>query len=134
MTTENEKKNIAEELGRSGVCLEEAGVLRKEGLYSGAVSRMYYAVLHGVRALLLSKGLEPKSHEGALRLLSMHFVKEGGMDREVWRIFARLMKFREEADYNASFDFAEKDCVEFGREADLLLANIKEYLGKQNLL
>jgi len=31
----------------------------------------------GVRALLLGKGLEPKTHEGALRLLGLHFVKPG---------------------------------------------------------
>jgi uncharacterized protein (UPF0332 family) len=131
MTGENKKKNVDEELDRSEACLEEARVLERNGLYSGAVSRLYYSVLHGIRALLLSKGLEPKSHEGALNLLNLHFVKDGIVDREISKSFARLMKFREEADYSASFEFTREDYLQFQKDADRVLADIRIYLRQQ---
>jgi hypothetical protein len=134
VTQENKRKNVAEELSRSSECLKEADVLQRSELYSGAVSRLYYHVLHGVRALLLSKGLEPKTHEGVLRLLSMHFVKEGIFDVETSHIAARLMKFREEADYNPSFQFTESDYKRFRGEAGILLGKIREYLKRDGLI
>ncbi len=99
MTQENKKENISEELARARECLTEAETLSSNELYTGAVSRLYYYVLHGVRALLLTKGLEPKTHEGVLRLLSMHFVKPGIIASDTSHLFTRLMKYREEADY-----------------------------------
>jgi uncharacterized protein (UPF0332 family) len=134
LTQENKRRNIDEELNRSVECVKEAEVLQRSTLYSGAVSRLYYGVLHGVRALLLSKGLEARSHQEALQLLNMHFVKERVVDRETSSIFARLMKFREEADYDASSEFVADDYSQFKNEADLLLNKIREYLGKEQLL
>ena len=99
MTDENRKKNIAEELARAKECLTSADLLFSHGQLADAVSRLYYYLYHAVRALLLSKGLEPKSHEGTLRLLSLHFTKPGILDAQTSHIFTRLMKYREEADY-----------------------------------
>jgi len=76
------------------------------GLFTSP-SRLYYYIFYHVRALLLSKGLEPKTHEGSLRLLSLHFVKEGILSNKMSHIFSKLMKFREEADYNPSYVFTK---------------------------
>jgi len=117
LTTDNKKKNVHEELVRAEECLKEADTLGREGLSSGAVSRLYYYVFHTVRALLFSKGLEPKTHEGSLRLLSLHFVKTGILGTEETHMFTRLMKYREEADYNPSYFFAKDDYSKFKKEA-----------------
>jgi uncharacterized protein (UPF0332 family) len=53
--------------------------------------------------VLLTEGLEPKSHEGALRLFGLHFVKPGAFEAKDSHIFSKLMKLREEADYNPSY-------------------------------
>ncbi|WP_420536147.1 HEPN domain-containing protein [Dictyoglomus turgidum] len=39
-------------------------MLFENGLIKDAISRLYYYTLHMVRALLFTKGFEPKSHEG----------------------------------------------------------------------
>jgi hypothetical protein len=58
--------------------LAAANLLFENDFLQDAISRLYYFLLHNTRALLLTKGLEPKSHdEGALRLFGLHFVKEG---------------------------------------------------------
>ena len=112
MTEENKKRNIAEEIVRAGEAMGAADLLFERGFLNDAVSRLYYFVLYHIRALLLSKGLEPKSHEGALRLFALHFVKEGLFEAKVSHVFSKLMKYREEADYNPSYTFTKEDYIE----------------------
>lgn len=128
MTEENRKKNIAEELPRAMECLTSADLLFSHGLMADAVSRLYYYLYHAVRALLLSKGLEPKTHEGTLRLLSLHFTKPGVLDAETSHIFTRLMKYREEADYNPSYVFTREDFLQLKQECEAFAARIREIL------
>jgi uncharacterized protein (UPF0332 family) len=134
LTTENKKTNIGEELGRAGESLESAEILFAHGKIADAVSRLYYYVYHTVRALLLAEGLEPKSHEGALRLLGMHFVKTGIVDPQVSHVFAKLMKYREEADYNPSYVFTKEDYAEFKTEAVSLRKIVEAHLRQGGLM
>jgi uncharacterized protein (UPF0332 family) len=129
MTEDNKKENIREEIERASKAMDAAGLLFDNGFLNDAVSRLYYFLLYNVRALLLTKGLEPKSHEGALRLFGLHFVKEGTFEAKASHIFSRLMKYyREEADYNPSYVFTKEDFVEFKKEAEELSNKIKDYL------
>jgi uncharacterized protein (UPF0332 family) len=41
--------------------LEEVKILFEREHYMGAVSRAYYSMFHSAKALLLSKGLNPKN-------------------------------------------------------------------------
>jgi len=130
MTGDNKKKNIRAELERGAEALAAATLLYENGYISDAISRLYYFVLYNIRALLLSKGLEPRSHEGALRLFGLHFIREGLMDKEAAQIFSKLMKFREEADYNPVSMFTKEDFVAFKKEAETLAALITDFLKK----
>ncbi len=130
MIEENIKKDILEELNRAREALMSAELLFERGLLRDSISRLYYFVLYNVRALLLTKGLEPRSHEGALRLLSLHFIKEGILEPKIAHIFSRLMKYREEADYNPSYIFTNEDFVSFKSEAEELADRIKDYLDR----
>jgi uncharacterized protein (UPF0332 family) len=128
MKDENIKINIQEELERAKEALKSADILFENDLIKDAMSRLYYFVLHYIKALLLTKGLEPKSHEGALRLLSLHFIKEGILEPNVAHIFSKLMKYREEADYNPSYIFTKEDFYKFRKEAEILANIIRNYL------
>jgi uncharacterized protein (UPF0332 family) len=128
MTEDNRKENIRAELVRATEALASATLLYENGYISDAISRLYYFVLYNVRALLLSKGLEPRSHDGALRLLGLHFVREGHFDKRAAQVFSKLMKFREEADYNPISMFAKEDFVVFKEEAEVFAASVKNYL------
>jgi uncharacterized protein (UPF0332 family) len=128
MTGENQRDNICAEFARATEALAAATLLYENGYISDAISRLYYFVLYNIRALLLSKDLEPRSHDAALRLLGMHFVREGRIDKSAAQIFSKLMKFREEADYNPISMFTKEDFVVFKREAEILADLIKIYL------
>ncbi|MEK6653732.1 MAG: HEPN domain-containing protein [Thermodesulfobacteriota bacterium] len=130
MTEDNRKENIRAELDRATEAIAAATLLYENGFVSDAVSRLYYFVLYHVRAILLSKGLEPRSHDGALRLFGLHFVREGLMDRRAAQVFSKLMKFREEADYNPVLMFTGEDFLVLKGEAETLAGLIKRYLEK----
>jgi len=134
VTEENKKENIKTELDRASKTLLEAELLFNNGFIPGAISRLYYFLLYNIRAILLTKGLEPRSHEGMLRLFSLHFVKEGIFETKSSHIFSRLMKYREEADYNPSYMFTKDDFVEFKKEAEYLSDKIKAYLKEKGYL
>lgn len=107
MTGENIAANILEERKRGDDCLAAAAVLIENEFHNDAISRCYYGALHYVRALLLTKGIEPKSHHGALQLLGLNFIKDGPLDSSVSGDFAQLASFREISDYNSSTSFTE---------------------------
>ncbi|MDI6765256.1 MAG: HEPN domain-containing protein [Bacteroidota bacterium] len=98
MTEGNKYMNISEELDRAASSMASADILIHSGYYNDAVSRLYYAIFHTMKALLLSEGSEPKTQEGALTLFAKHFVKTGVFAPQDSHTFSRLMKYREEAD------------------------------------
>lgn len=105
MTDDNIKKNVAVEVARGDESLESAEILLSAGKLADAVSRAYYAAFHYARALLLTSGEEPRTHGGVDRLLQRDFVRAGRIDAATASLFARLQKFRAEADYTAEFVF-----------------------------
>jgi len=128
MMEKNKRENIREEIERASQTMSAATLLFDNNLINDAVSRLYYFLLYNVRALLLTKGLEPKSHEGALRLFALHFIKEKLFEPKDSHVFSKLMKYREEADYNPSYVFTKDDFTDFKKEAEALSIKIKSYL------
>ncbi len=134
MNEENKRENIREEIERAHEASKAALLLFENGFLKDAVSKLYYSLLYNMRALLLTKGFEPKSHEGALRLFSLHFVKAGEFEAKDSHIFSKLMKYREEADYNPSYSFTRDDFIELKREAEAVIGKIRTYLKEKNYL
>lgn len=134
MNEENKKVNIQEEVDRAKDAIRAADLLFVNGFVRDSVSKLYYALLYNIRALLLTKGLEPKSHEGALRLFGLHFVKPGVFEAKDSHLLSKMMKFREEADYNPSYNFSPEDFTEFKNEADRLIQKIITYLKNKGYL
>jgi hypothetical protein len=91
-------EHIRAELELCGDALRAAEALLGLGLPNDAVSRAYYAAFHAARALLMTAGLEPKTHRGVMALLNERFVEIG---EEQLSSFARLQTFRAIADYDA---------------------------------
>jgi len=103
MTDPNRRTNVAAELARSEESMRAARVLVESQLLHDAESRLYYGIYHAAVALLLTEGIEPRTHAGTANLLGLHFVKTGRMDAEDARLFARIQKYRIEADYGRDF-------------------------------
>jgi uncharacterized protein (UPF0332 family) len=131
---ENKKENVREEIEHADESMKAADLLFNNGFIRDAVAKLYYSLLYTVRAMLLTKGLEPKSHEGALRLFGLHFVKRSIFEAEDSHIFSRLMKYRQEADYNPSYVFTPEDFVEFKKDAENVMLRITSRLKQEGYL
>jgi hypothetical protein len=134
MNEDNKRENIREESDRAKEAIRAAQLLFENGFVRDAISKLDYSLLYSVRALLLAEGLEPKSHEGALRLFGQHFVKPGPFEPKDSHIFSKLMKYREEADYNPSYPFTREDFLEFSNEAEIVIQKIATFLQGKDYL
>jgi len=134
VTESNKRENIREERLRAAAARRAAQVLVDNDLLGDAVSRLYYSLLHSVRALLLTEGLEPRSHGGALRLLSLHFVRSGRFAPSSAQLLSKLMKYREEADYACLFVFTRDDLDALLAEVDDLVRRVDSYLAATGYL
>jgi uncharacterized protein (UPF0332 family) len=106
VSPENASAHVRAEATRGGEALRAARELLRIGLLHDAVSRAYYAALHVARALLLTEGLDPKTHAGVSSMLSLHFIVPGRLAATHGKELARLEQFRAEADYNRFFVFS----------------------------
>jgi uncharacterized protein (UPF0332 family) len=104
MTGENRRQNIADEVARAAESFREVRTLLDAKLPNGAVSRTYYAVFHLMRAAVLSRGVDPKTHAGALHQFNHHLTKPGLLP-PFNRLIAGLQRSREMADYEAAVSF-----------------------------
>jgi uncharacterized protein (UPF0332 family) len=112
VTIENRSVHVRAERTRGEAALRAARELFALGLLNDAVSRAYYAALHFAVALLLTEGVEPRSHGGVGAMLGLHFVVPGKLPPESAKELSRLEQFRGEADYNRFFMFTAEGARE----------------------
>ena len=131
MNDENKKAAVREELARADEAYRAAELLFENDLLPDAVSKLYYYLLYNLRALLLLKDFEPRSHEGVLRLFGLHFVKNGPFDAADSHVVSKMMKLREEADYNPSYTFTSEDYSQFKNEVSEVSEKLKKLLAEK---
>jgi uncharacterized protein (UPF0332 family) len=128
VTGEGRRDAAAEELALAAEELRVAEQLLGTGHHRIALTRVYFAVFHTVRARLYAENLEPRSHGGVLHLWSVHFVQTGRYQPATSRLLSRLQKFRQEADYARAFVIDEAGAREELAAARSLLESIREEL------
>ena len=110
--------------------LEEAKILFERGHYIGAVSRAYYSMFHSAKALLLSKGLNPKKHRGILKMIGLEFVKTGILDDIYAQYYKYAFDLRQEADYGSAFEIGKEKAETVIIYAEKFLDKVKEVIEK----
>lgn len=128
MTPANREANARDEMARGNEALQEARVLLREDLFNGAVSRAYYAAYHWASALLVSKGLEPRTHRGKIQMVSLHFVRTGLLSDGAAGQLSRLADFRELGDYSAAVVFEQSDARDAIRRAEAFIDACRPHL------
>lgn len=108
MTEENRELNIALERERWEAALRSAQLLHDGEEFADSITRAYYAALHGARAILLTEGLEARTHSGVAHLLNLHFVRTGRLTPQEARLLTQLQADREAADYDRAAVFTRE--------------------------
>lgn len=131
MNAHNKRENIKAEVARGKECLKAADVLLAQSLYADAISRAYYAAFHFATALLLTRGIEVKSHAGLLNRFSLYFIKSRVFDAKFGRMLSKVQKYREESDYSSLFVFTQEDAEQCLGEVKTFTNAAKTYLKKR---
>ena len=110
--------------------LKVAKSLLKMNDYEDTVSRAYYAVFHSAQAVLLTEGLNARTHQGLINLLGLHFIKTGKLDKKFGRFLAELKDDRERSDYEIYSTIDEATATQAVKEAEEFLKGIRKHLKK----
>lgn len=129
MTDDNAKANAQDEAAHGDEALAAARCLAENGFLRDAVSRSYYAAFHWARAILMLKGLEPKTHRGVVQLFSLHFVKDGPLSEETTTWLSHLETYRELSDYTSSVTFTSEQAGEEISRAEKFIESCRPILG-----
>ncbi len=93
--------------------LRQVEILISNGLYSIAVSRLYYGCFYAASSLLLLIGAPCATHAGVKTMLSLHFGKTNLIPAQDIRNYSRLMDRRQHCDYDFYIDTDQEEAQEF---------------------
>ena len=128
------RQDIHDEASRGDESLRAAETLIAAGLCGDAVSRAYYGAYHYLRALLLSREAEARSHAGAIHLFNTALVQKGSMEARHNRILGGLQRAREMADYDAAVAFTDDDARALVLDAQTFRAAARALLTNEGWL
>ena len=112
LSDEERRTIVQREMKKAYETFEEIGILAAANRWSGAASRLYYAVFHAVNALFINDGLQAVRHNGSHTLFSLHYIKTGKLPTEYGRFYNQLQTLREKSEYNSFFDATQQDVEE----------------------
>ena len=85
--------------------LESSRLLLEAGKYRNSITLSCYAMFSIARALLLKKGVIPKTPDGVINQIGEIYVLEEGFDKDLASRFSRARTIREDASYANYDDF-----------------------------
>lgn len=106
--------------------LDEVSSHIEKGYYNTAVNRMYYACFYAVGALLITKQITTKSHDGVRQMFSLHYVRPGIISERMGRLYGRLFEKRSKGDYEDLFNNDLTTCEELYPQAKEFVAVLTE--------
>lgn len=128
MNATNRAANAVLERAKGGAAWEEAQLLFDNAKYDGAVTRAYYAAFHYTCALLLTKGLEARSHQALQRLFHLHFIRTKIFPERIGVLLSHAQKAREEADYYPEVTFSREVAQERLQDVSQFLDTARAFL------
>ena len=93
-----------------------------------AIQRSYYACFYMASALLMSRGINARTHNGVVGQLGQNFVSKGFLTKDEGRLYSRLLQNRITGDYNDFFDFTREDVAPLLEPTRNLLIKIDELI------
>ena len=118
---------------RAEESFDDAQIMIEKHSWNSAVNRLYYACFYAVIALLLKKGLDVRSHEGARIKFSDEFVKTGLIDLKFGRLFNKLSDYRNKGDYADLFDFDQETVLPLVDQVKDFITEIRTMIENNNL-
>ncbi len=110
--------------------LEDAQATLRDGRINTSINRSYYAALNAIRSLLILDGVNPASHDGAITLLSLRFVKTKQLSADLIKKFKSLLSSRTDVDYGDFVTVEFSDAEESQSQAEEIIKEIDSLRSK----
>lgn len=110
--------------------LRVAKKLLRDGDYEDAVSRAYYAMYHGARAVLSTANIFPKTHDGVVSEFGRKFILAGILPKELGKNLANAKAARETYEYSATATVGKSEAKAILSKAQKFVSTIEKHLKK----
>lgn len=94
---------------RAYLSLKEAEYVAGGNFWNLAANRLYYSAFYICIALLISEGLSATTHEGVSRMMNLHFIKTGKLNKEDGKLLGQLFRMRKTGDYDDLTDWTAEE-------------------------
>ncbi|HHL52263.1 MAG TPA: HEPN domain-containing protein [Flammeovirgaceae bacterium] len=126
--TGSKKDLVNYRLSRAKDTFEDALILAENGKWNSTINRLYYAAYYAVMALLISKNLNPTTHNGVKSNFSEHFIKTNLIPKELGKMYSQLFTWRQKSDYDDLFDFTKEKVQPYFDPVKRLIETIEKEL------
>lgn len=113
---------------RAKESIEEARVMSETGHWNSTANRLYYACFYSASAYLVFNGLEAGTHNGVKSAFNDELIRSGKLPPELGRLYNKLFKLRQDADYMDYKDVSEQQVNPMITEVEVLVRYIEEML------
>jgi uncharacterized protein (UPF0332 family) len=119
-------------LEKSDKMIDEMKFLVETNNWSLAANRLYYALFHAVRALLISETHPVGTHRGAVIQFNLYYIKTGIFNKSDGKLYSHLQQLRDEGDYNCVIDVEQEDVEDKIEPTLSLITRIKQYIANHS--
>lgn len=108
--------------------LDLARSLYKDGTYSFALNRAYYAAFDAIRAVNALDDFDSGKHSGVIAHFNQFHVKTGDFDTSFSSVIRRAARLREKSDYEDFFEPEKDDVEKTILEVEKFIEAVKRFL------
>lgn len=108
--------------------LDLARSLYKNGTYSFALNRAYYAAFDAIRAVNALDDFDSSKHSGVIAHFNQFHVKTGDFDTSFSSVIRRAARLREKSDYEDFFEPEKDDVEKTILEVEKFIEAVKRFL------
>jgi len=108
--------------------LKTANLSYNDGDYDSTASRTYYAMFYIVKAALLTKDINTKSHSSTISAFGQHFIKHNIFSKNIGKLFNEAFEMRLTGDYEFEKEIRKEDITDLLKRAKEFINTIEKYL------
>lgn len=128
LTPEERAAIVEYRMERSRTTFEELEYVIKGSFWNLAANRLYYALFYMCEALLLKNRISTSSHSGVHRMISLHFVKTGKLDKDASALLTDVFRMRQTGDYDDLLDWREEQILPMVPKVKALTEKIEKLI------
>jgi uncharacterized protein (UPF0332 family) len=121
-------REVLKALEKAADAIQNAQYNLQGGFISATANRAYYACYYCMTALLYTRNIYAKTHQGTRTKFSEHFIKTEIFAKETSDTIAMLFDYRQQADYDLDTDITSEEASNIITKATGFYNLCHEYL------